>query len=416
MIATPTKPATTTEAFDKVVMKTYGRFSLTVSHGKGCYLFDTEGKKYLDFAAGISTCCLGHADVGLVDAVTKQMKQVHHVSNLYYIPQQGELAQRLVDSCCADRAFFCNSGAEANEAAIKLARKHASTVLDATEPVIITALNSFHGRTLATITATGQPKYQAGFGPLVQGFEYVPYNDVDALRALVKKINGGGPLKRGRKLAAILLEPLQGEGGITPATREFYAAARELCDETGALLMADEVQTGMGRTGEMWGYMNHGVEVDVLTTAKALGGGVPIGAMLCKERANVFLPGDHASTYGGNPLACAAGNAVLDAFDKRGILENVRARGAQLRSGLEAIAADTGVIQEVRGWGLIMGVELSEASGILASDVVAKLMTAGMLTVPAGPRVVRFVPPLVVSESEVKEALEKVQKVLKELV
>merc|ERR1719163_1675431 len=190
MIATPTKPATTTEAFDKVVMKTYGRFSLTVSHGKGCYLYDTEGQKYLDFAAGISTCCLGHADLGLVDAVSKQMKQVHHVSNLYYIPQQGELAQRLVDSCCADRAFFCNSGAEANEAAIKLARKHASTVLDATEPVIITALNSFHGRTLATITATGQPKYQAGFGPL---------------------------------------EPLQGEGGITPATTEFFRAARELC-------------------------------------------------------------------------------------------------------------------------------------------------------------------------------------------
>merc|ERR1719506_2162826 len=187
---------------------------------------------------------------------------------------------------------------------------------------------------------------------MVEGFEYVTYNDVAGLRKLVKKINGGW-FNRGRKVAAIMLEPLQGEGGITPATGEFFRAARELCDETGALLMSDEVQTGMGRTGEMWGYMNHGVEVDVLTTAKALGGGVPIGAMLCKERANVFKPGDHASTYGGNPLACAAGNAVLEAFDSRGLLANVSARGAQLREGLEAISAATGAIKEVRGWGLI---------------------------------------------------------------
>ena len=286
---------------DDVVMKTYGRFSLVVSHGKGCQLWDTDGKKYLDFAAGISTCCLGHADERLVEAVTEQMRKVHHVSNLYYIPQQGELAKYLVDSSCADRAFFCNSGAEANEAAIKLARKHGHTKLglaaDET-PVIITALSSFHGRTLTAITATGQPKYQENFGPLTPGFEYVEYNDVDGLKALVNEINS----KPGQKLAAILLEPLQGEGGIRPATTDFFATARALCDETGALLMADEVQTGMGRTGKMWGYMHHGVDVDVLTTAKALGGGVPIGAMLCKESANVFSPGDHASTYGGNPL------------------------------------------------------------------------------------------------------------------
>ena len=239
-------------------MKTYGRFQLVVSHGEGCSLFDTDGKRYLDFAAGISTCCLGHANERLITAVEQQIRKVHHVSNLYYIPQQGELARRLVASTCADRAFFCNSGAESNEAAIKLARKHAYTKLGADEPVIITALNSFHGRTLATITATGQPKYQENFGPLPQGFEYVPYNDCDALRTLVKKINGN-PLKRGRKLAAILLEPLQGEGGITPATKEFFQLARELCDETGALLMADEVQTGMGRSGKMWGYMHHEV-------------------------------------------------------------------------------------------------------------------------------------------------------------
>ena len=394
-------------------MKTYGRFSLVVSHGKGCQLWDTDGKKYLDFAAGISTCCLGHADERLVEAVTEQMRKVHHVSNLYYIPQQGELAKYLVDSSCADRAFFCNSGAEANEAAIKLARKHGHTKLglaaDET-PVIITALSSFHGRTLTAITATGQPKYQENFGPLTPGFEYVEYNDVDGLKALVNEINS----KPGQKLAAILLEPLQGEGGIRPATTDFFATARALCDETGALLMADEVQTGMGRTGKMWGYMHHGVDVDVLTTAKALGGGVPIGAMLCKESANVFTPGDHASTYGGNPLACAAGNAVMKAFAEDGLLDNVNARGKQLREGLEAMK-DTGVVKEVRGWGLILGLELTEECGFLAGDVVGKLTEAGMLTVPAGLRVVRFVPPLVVTEQEIADALAMVGDTLKAL-
>ena len=396
---------------DEVVMKTYGRFSLVVSHGKGCYLWDTDGKKYLDFAAGISTCCLGHADERLVKAVTEQMQRVHHVSNLYYIPEQGELARYLVDSSCADRAFFCNSGAEANEAAIKLARKHGHTRLGTSFPVIITALSSFHGRTLTTITATGQPKYQENFGPLTPGFEYVEYNDVEALKALVAEINA----RDGQQVAAILLEPLQGEGGIRPATTEFFAAARELCDQTGALLMADEVQTGMGRSGKMWGYMHHGVDVDVLTTAKALGGGVPIGAMLCKESANVFLPGEHASTYGGNPLACAAGNAVMRAFAEDGLLANVNERGAQLRAGLEALAASTGVVKEVRGWGLILGMELTEECGFLAGDVVGKLTEAGMLTVPAGLRVVRFVPPLVVTAQEVDGALALIGDTLKSL-
>jgi acetylornithine aminotransferase len=409
-----------TAGFDKVVMKTYGRFQLTVDKGKGCWLWDASGKKYLDFAAGIATTCLGHADPRLVRAVTDQISTVHHTSNLYYIPQQGALAKRLVDSSCADRAFFCNSGAEANEAAIKLARKHAATKLGATKPVIITAHNSFHGRTLATITATAQPKYQAGFGyggRMVEGFEYVTYNDVAGLRKLVKKINGGW-FNRGRKVAAIMLEPLQGEGGITPATGEFFRAARELCDETGALLMSDEVQTGMGRTGEMWGYMHHGVEVDVLTSAKALGGGVPIGAMLCKEHANVFGPGDHASTYGGNPLACAAGNAVFAAFEDDGLLANVRARSAQLVSGLEALGKAphlASVIKEVRGWGLIVGLELAEECGVSAADVTARLMEAGMLVVPAGPKVVRFVPPLVVTQDEVEVGLQMLGAALGEL-
>ena len=247
------------------------------------------------------------------------------------------------------------------------------------------------------------------------GFDYVTYNDVDELRTKVKDARGGLLGKGKSRLAAIMLEPLQGEGGITPASREFFAAARQLCDETGALLICDEVQTGMGRTGKMWGYQQLEVEPDVFTTAKALGGGVPIGAMLCKESAAVFSPGDHASTYGGNPLACAAGNAVMGAFQNDGLLENVQARGVQLKAGLDKIASDSGCIKEVRGWGLIMGIELTEECGFAAADVVGKLMERGMLTVPAGVKVVRFVPPLTVSAAEIDEALEKLAGVVSDL-
>ena len=415
MAATIAPPASTADdaeaqraAFDKVVMGTYGRFKLNVARGQGCYLYDSDGAQYLDFAAGISTCCLGHGDTALADAVYKQMRTVHHVSNLYYIPQQGELARRLVASSCADKAFFCNSGAEANEAAIKLARKHATQVLGIKKPVILTMTNSFHGRTMATITATGQPKYQKGFAQLLPGFDYVTYNDVEDLRAAVRRTRGLFGFGKSR-LAAIMLEPLQGEGGITPATAEFIGEARKLCDETGALLICDEVQTGMGRSGAMWGYMQHGVEPDVFTTAKALGGGVPIGAMLCKARADVFQPGDHASTFGGNPLASAAGNAVLDAYDERGVLENVRQRSAQLKAGLQEIADSTGAITEVRGWGLILGMQLSDGCGFTAAQLCAACLEGGLLTVPAGTTVLRLVPPLVVSEAEASEALTKLR-------
>ena len=363
---------------------------------------------------------------GLVKAVTDQINTLHHVSNLYYIPNQGELASWLVKNSPADRVFFCNSGAEANEAAIKLARKHAHVKLGIDEPVIITAVQSFHGRTLATVTATGQPKYQKGFdygGEMVQGFEYVTYNDAASLRAAVARINAPPSFlqrlkfwkKRPRRgVAAIMMEALQGEGGIKPGDPAFFRAARELCDETGALLICDEVQVGMGRSGTMWGFENlggitRGIEPDAFTLAKALGGGVPVGAMLCKERANVFGPGDHASTYGGNPLACAAGMAVARAFDEEGLLANVGARGAQLRAGLEALAADpafAGVLTAVRGWGLIVGVELADAPGVpTAGEVVGSATAEGLLLVPAGPKVVRFVPPLVVTEAEVDQAL-----------
>jgi len=397
------------DEFNEVVMGTYGRFDLVVSHGKGCKLWDINGKEYLDFTAGISTCALGHADDRLTAAVSEQMAKVHHVSNLYYIPQQGELAKRLLATNNLDRAFFCNSGAEANEAAIKLARKHAHG-RGVESPVIITALSSFHGRTLATITATGQPKYQEGFGPLVPGFEYVPYNDAAALKEAVGRLSGK------QQLAAILFEPLQGEGGIRPGEVEFFQMARGLCDETGALLMVDEVQTGMCRTGTFWGHQQLGVEVDVLTSAKALGGGVPIGAMLAKSHCDVFTPGTHATTYGGNPLACAAGLAVFDAIEQDSLLENVNERSAQLVGGLRGLQAKMpSVIADVRGWGLILGLELTEECGVTAAALCASVLSKGMLTVPAGATVLRLVPPLIVSEDEAAQALAILEEALAEL-
>jgi acetylornithine aminotransferase len=405
-----TQSETTAADYKDNVMNTYGRYPMTISHGQGCKLYDVEGKDYLDFASGIATCCLGHSHPALKEAVTAQMDKVHHCSNLYFIPEQGMLAKWLVANSCADKAFFCNSGAEANEAAVKLARRYAVTVLKHEFPVIITAVNSFHGRTLTMVTATGQPKYQKDFGPLTPGFEYVEYNNLAALQAKVAEIQA----TPGHGLAAILMEPLQGEGGIRPGDLAFFRGVRELCDTTGALMMCDEVQTGMGRTGTLWGYENlGGVEPDVFTSAKALGGGVPIGAMLCKEKFNVFGPGDHASTYGGNPLACAAGLAVAKTFEQENVLANVQARGEQLRGlARELQRRHPAIISDVRGWGLIVGVEIAEGCPAGAPDVAKALLGAGVLVVPAGPKVVRFVPPLIVTEAEVAAAFVKFEEAL----
>jgi acetylornithine/N-succinyldiaminopimelate aminotransferase len=398
-----------TADFDRCVMPTYGRFPLAIARGEGCRLWDTNGQSYLDFVAGIATCTLGHAHPALVDAVTQQIQTLHHVSNLYYIPQQGELAQWLTQNSCADFAFFCNSGAEANEGAIKLARKYAHTVLNIANPVIITANASFHGRTLATVTATGQPKYQKNFSPLVPGFHYVPYNDIAALEAAIAQLDGSDGAEQqgaGRQVAAIMLEPLQGEGGVRPGDVAYFQRVRQLCDEKGILLILDEVQVGIGRSGKLWGYENLGIEPDIFTSAKALAGGIPIGALLCKASCNVFQPGDHASTFGGNPFACAAALAVCHTLETENLLQNVQSRGQQLRSGLEAIAqAHPNLISEVRGWGLINGLQLQENSPVSSIDIVKAAMDKGLLLVPAGPAVVRFVPPLIVSAPEVDEAL-----------
>jgi acetylornithine/N-succinyldiaminopimelate aminotransferase len=396
--------------FDTHVMATYGRFPLALVRGTGCQVWDDQGREYLDFVAGIATCSLGHAHPAMVAAVTQQMQKLTHVSNLYYIPVQGELAQWLVQHSCADRVFFCNSGAEANEGAIKLARKYGHTKLEIAAPVIITATASFHGRTMATITATGQPKYQQNFSPLVPGFHYVPYNDFAALETAVTALD-----QDQRQVAAIMLEPLQGEGGVHPGQVKYFQQVRQLCDRTGILLILDEVQTGLGRTGKYWGYENLGIEPDVFTSAKGLGGGIPIGALLSKEFCNVFQPGDHASTFGGNPLACAVSLAVCQQVGQQNLLANAQARGEQLRTGLQLLLTQYPQhLQEVRGWGLMDGLELRATSPLTAGDLVKTAMAKGLLLVPAGAKVLRFVPPLIVTAAEIDRALTILESVLLE--
>ena len=399
---------TTPSDFDRYVMDTYARFPIHLERGLGCKVWDVQGKEYLDFVAGIATCTLGHAHPAMVQAVTEQIQKLHHVSNLYYLAPQGDLAKWLVQNSCASKAFFCNSGAEANEAAIKLARKYAHTKLGISDPVILTANASFHGRTLATITATGQPKYQKHFTPLVSGFDYVPYNDIPALEAAVDKYKG--------RLCAIMLEPLQGEGGVCPGDRAYFQRIREICDLNQMLLILDEVQVGMGRSGKLWGYENLGIQPDVLTTAKGLGGGIPIGAMLCQSGCDVFVPGDHASTFGGNPFACHVALTVCQTLVQDNLIANARERGQQLKLGLEAIAAKyANQVATVRGWGLIMGLVLKEDSQLSSRDVVQGGIERGLLLVPAGAKVVRFVPPLIVSAAEIDQAIAIIDQTLAKL-
>ena len=389
--------------FEDVVQSTYGRYPITMTRGKGCELYDdVTGKSYLDFVAGIATCCLGHGDDRLATAVADQMRKVHHVSNLYYIPEQGDLARWLASTLGGDyRAFFCNSGGEANEAALKLAFKYATTTLEKKSPVILTAHGSFHGRTMATISATAQPKYHGpeGCWKLNDLFDHFEYNDIDSLKLAFDR-------SKSRGVAAVLIEPLQGEGGVINGDPTFFQELRQLCDDTGALLMFDEVQCGVGRTGKMWGHQHFpNVKPDVLTCAKAIGGGVPLGAMLAARHCDVFTPGDHATTYGGNPLACAAGLAVASAIDNDGLIDNARDRGDQLSAGLYRLVQDfPDYLLDVRGRGLLKGLHL--APDIPASRLVSLCADDGLLLVPAGPDVVRFVPPLVVSELQIDAAID----------
>lgn len=380
------------ERADKALMRTYARLPIAFVRGEGTRLWDAEGRSYLDFVSGLAVNSLGHAHPRLAEAIAEAARTLVHTSNLYHIPWQVELAEELARRTGLDRAFFCNSGAEANEAAIKLARRYQKKAGRPERFEIVTAVNSFHGRTLATVTATGQPKYHAGFEPLPEGFRYVPLNDVAALERAV-----------GPQTAAVMLEPVQGEGGIHPCTREYMEAARRLTREAGALLIFDEVQTGVGRTGRFLAAEHFGVKPDICTLAKGLGGGVPIGvALATEEAAQGFDPGSHASTFGGNPLACRAALAVLRAIDEEGLLERAKAAGERLAKGLDELARRRpGAVIERRGIGLMVGVEL----GLPGERVRELALAKGLLVNVIGGRVLRLLPPLTVADDEIDAAL-----------
>ena len=392
-------------------MGTYGRFPLSLTRGNGCWVEDNQGVRYLDAVAGIATCTLGHSDRAMRRALTRQLRRLQHVSNLYEIPEQIELASWLVHHSCADSVFFCNSGAEANEAAIKLARKHGHTVRGIERPVILTARASFHGRTLAAVSATGQPRYHQGFEPMVEGFENFTYNDLESFKTLLTRLEAHGP-----RVAGVLIEPLQGEGGVNPGDPAVFKAIRELCTANNILLIFDEVQVGMGRCGTLWGYERLGVEPDAFTLAKGLGGGHAIGALLVKSQADHFVPGDHASTFGGNPFACRAGLTVARELQRRQLLRNVQQREAQLHDGLQALVERfPSLLQGCRGWGLLQGLVMQPNCGHAAVDVVKEALKHRLLLVPAGPQVVRMVPPLVINQREVNTLLKRLDTTLSAL-
>ena len=392
------------------LMNTYSRFDISFKKGKGCWLWDTKGNKYLDAVAGIATCTLGHSDRILRKRLLAQLKKIQHISNLYKIEEQEELSQYLTRESCAESVFFCNSGAEANESAIKLMKKYGNTVHVGKESFIFAAESSFHGRTLATLSATGQPKYQKGFEPMVKGFKFFKYNDIASVKKLFEECK-----KNDQKVSGVLIEPIQGEGGVIPGDKIFFQELREICNQHNSLLILDEVQSGVGRTGKMWGYENLGIEPDGFTLAKGLGGGHAIGALLVQKKANIFSPGDHASTFGGNPFACKAALTVLEEITRRKILKNVLSRGDQLNEGLLKISAKfPNIINGIRGVGLIRGLIINN-SYTEAKTITLKAFDKGLLLVPAGGNVIRFVPPLIISRHEVNVLLKKLDLIFEEL-
>jgi len=376
-------------------MHTYKRIPIAFSHGEGVHLYDENGKCYLDFLAGIAVNALGYGHPALIRALREQSEKLWHVSNLFEIPQQIRLAEKLIAHSDFSKAFFCNSGTEANEAALKLARKYGR--LNGSGSQIIAAHKSFHGRTVGSLSVTGQSKYQKQFAPLMGDVGFVPFNDSAALRETVDE-----------DTCAIILEPLQGEGGIHPAGDEFLRTARRLCDANDALLMFDEVQCGLGRTGTLFAYEQSGVRPDVVTLAKALGGGFPIAAVLCTEKAAVFEPGDHAATFGGSPLACAAATAVFIELAENGVTENAAKVGAYLHERLGELAERKRRIREIRGIGLIVGIELDEA----ASPTMNACLERGLIVGKAGDNVLRLVPPLIITREDVDTAISILEEVL----
>ncbi|MGI5912375.1 MAG: aspartate aminotransferase family protein [Syntrophomonadaceae bacterium] len=383
---------------EEYVMNTYGRFPIAPVKGKGSYLWDANGKQYLDFVGGIAVCILGHCHEQLITALQEQSQQLWHVSNLYWIKPQVDLAEKLVKVSGLGKAFFCNSGAEANEAAIKLARKYFYRQQALSKNEIIAFKDSFHGRTLATLTATGQEKYHEGFAPLPAGFQYAEFNNLGSVEQLINE-----------HTCAIMVEPVQGEGGIKPAERNFLQGLRKICDRKGLLLIFDEVQCGMGRTGKFFAYQNFGVIPDIVTIAKGLGGGIPIGAMLASNKAaQGFAPGDHASTFGGNPMVTAISNKVVEIVTSPGFLDQVTKIANYLTQQLQVI--DDSRIINVRGCGLMLGIEFDRE----IKDLINTCIKKGLLVAGAGNRVLRMVPPLTINKTEVNQAVGVLKEALKD--
>ncbi len=387
----------TFEQGEKVVMHTYNRFPIALEKGDGMYVYDENGKKYLDFVAGIAVNSLGHNHKKLVETIAKQAQTLIHCSNLYWTKPQVSLATKLVENSDFDKIFFCNSGAESIESGLKIARRYGSAT---GRSEVITMKNSFHGRTFGAVTATGQPHYQENFGELLPGIKYAEYNNFDSLLETVSD-----------KTCAVLLEPVQGEGGIHPADVEYLKKVRKLCDDRDMVLLFDEVQCGVGRLGTLFAYQTFGVVPDAVCTAKGIAGGVPMGLMAAKQKlADCFKAGDHASTFGGNPLASAAGNVVVDEL-LGGLLDNVKTNGAYLTKKLNELKDKYDVITDVRGIGFMQGIELS----IPVADVVRQTIENGLLLVNAGKNVIRFVPSLIATKEDIDEAMKILDGVLASL-
>jgi len=382
------------------IMNTYNRFPIVLRKGRGMKVWGSDGKEYLDFVGGVAVNVLGHCHPKVVVAIQKQAQRLIHVSNYYHIEPQIKLAKLLVENSFADKVFFCNSGAEANEAAIKLARRYFREQVGANRFEVITALNSFHGRTIATISATGQAKFKAGFEPLVPGFKHVEFNDVDAVDKAITK-----------ETCAVLIEPVQGEGGVKIPDPDYLRDLRELCDRHGILLILDEVQTGTGRTGKFFAYEHFGIEPDIVTLAKGLGGGVPIGAMLATDKvASGFQPGTHASTFGGNPLVCAAAVVTMEVLLEDGfVLDQCRRMGKYLKKRLEDMKKEfPSIIAEVRGMGLLVGMELTRDG----TPIVKACMDRGLLINCTAGNILRFLPPLIVTEKEIDHLIDVLEQTI----
>lgn len=393
-------------AFDQYMVPNYAPAAFVPVRGEASRVWDQEGKEYIDFAGGIAVNSLGHCHPALVGALTAQANKLWHVSNVFTNEPALELAQKLVAATFADKVFFCNSGAEANEAALKLARRAAIERFGEQKHKVLSTLNSFHGRTFFTVTVGGQPKYSDGFGPKPTGIEYFEYNNLDALKALIDD-----------DTACVIIEPIQGEGGVLPADAAFLQGVRELCTQHNAFLIFDEVQTGMGRSGSLFAYQEYGVVPDILTSAKSLGGGFPIGAMLTTaDIAKHLVAGTHGTTYGGNPLACAVAGAVLDVINTPKTLAGVRVKHAQFFEGIAAINAKYNVFSQVRGLGLLIGAVLTEQYKDRAKDILGLAAQNGLMVLMAGPNVVRFAPSLVITDEEINTGLARFEAAIAQFV